>query len=121
MKVLIGPYEENREVKIEYHNYDTWNLDHTLALIILPGLKQLKETNHGYCVSDKADGNSEDDSERWLEIQDKMIWSFEQILDESNDDQFHTNGFDRAGYDAHQVKINEGIMLFGKYFRALWD
>ena len=32
---------------VKLHKYDSWNADHTLALIILPLLKQLKETKHG--------------------------------------------------------------------------
>ena len=47
MKVYIGPYKEDdspRKESIHIHDYDTWNMDHTLALIALPMLKQLKET-----------------------------------------------------------------------------
>ena len=32
-----------RDVDIHIHNYDTWNMDHTLALIIVPMLKQAIE------------------------------------------------------------------------------
>lgn len=50
MKVEIGPYPEGmeeREISIEIHDYDTWSMDHTLGLIALPMLKQLKEQKHG--------------------------------------------------------------------------
>lgn len=50
MKVKIGPYpddDSDRKVEIQIDNYDTWNMDDTLAHIILPMLKQLKETKHG--------------------------------------------------------------------------
>jgi len=36
-----------RDEEIVIHNYDTWNMDHTLALLIVPMLKQLKKTKHG--------------------------------------------------------------------------
>jgi len=44
MKVCIGPYKEEgvRKENVHIHDYDTWNMDHTLALIALPMLKQLK-------------------------------------------------------------------------------
>jgi hypothetical protein len=32
---------------VHIDRYDTWSMDHTLADIILPMLKQLKETKHG--------------------------------------------------------------------------
>ena len=40
-------------VKVDY--YDTWNMDNTLASIILPMLKQLKNTQHGYAIVDAED------------------------------------------------------------------
>jgi hypothetical protein len=40
-------------VKID--TYDTWSMDHTLADIILPMLKQLRETKHGAPQDDDAD------------------------------------------------------------------
>ena len=40
-------------VKID--KWDTWSMDHTLSYIILPMLKQLKETNHGYHLVDLED------------------------------------------------------------------
>ena len=44
-KFLDFIYPQIRYVKID--NYDTWNMDSTLAHIILPMLKQLKATKHG--------------------------------------------------------------------------
>ena len=58
MKVFIGPYPEGdevRKVEIEIHKYDSWNADHTLALIALPLIKQLKETKHGSALVDDED------------------------------------------------------------------
>ena len=33
----------------------------------------------------------------------------------------HTHKFDVEGYRAHSEKIQEGLELFGKHFRSLWD
>lgn len=103
MKIDIGPYPRNRwfslrkrKVKIKYHNYDTWSLDHTLALIIVPGLKQLKATSHSFghvddddlptvCLKD-ASGE-----ERWEWLMDEMIWTFEQYTSENDTAQYYHN------------------------------
>lgn len=95
----------NKEV-VKIHAWDTWSMDHTLAKIVVPMLKQLKETKHGIpCEFAEVGGEDyirqmsfgfyseevgslfENHAERrWNEVLDKMIWSFEQIiLDETND------------------------------------
>lgn len=98
--------KKKRKVKIHIDKYDTWNMDRTLALIILPMLKQLNETKHGSQVVDLEDvpehlrcSTTEDyDSQltfdfyneekfkdgdrdihaRWDWVLDEMIWAFEQ-------------------------------------------
>jgi hypothetical protein len=37
----------DRRVKVRIDSYDTWSMDHTLAHIILPMLKQLQASKHG--------------------------------------------------------------------------
>lgn len=100
--VILNPINKfrNRKIKVKYHEYDTWSLDHTLALIILPGLKQLKDTNHGYahvenddlptaCLKD-ASGE-----ERWEWVMDEMIWAFDEIAnDNPGADAFSSGTFD---------------------------
>lgn len=86
-----------QKVKVRIDRQDTWSMDHTLALIILPMLKQLKETKHGAPNVDLKDvpkelhpkkqdvlrykevGDTDDKFfERWDWIMDEMIWAFEQ-------------------------------------------
>jgi len=154
--------KKERKVKIHIDPYDTWNMNSTLAMIILPMLKQLKEAKHGSpFVDDKdvpknlqstaappkenewdIDANHE---ARWDWVLDEMIWAFEQLNDEDNDSQFHSgvgdyqfvkkdnglteivNGpnhtavFDIKAYDIHHKRISKGLILFGKYYQALWD
>ena len=98
MKVFIGPYPEGdevRKVEIEIHKYDSWNADHTLALIALPLLKQLKEQTQGAPYVDDEDVPEElkstsappkendydiDDLHfaRWDYVLDCILWSLEQ-------------------------------------------
>ena len=40
-------YEPEQKVKVRIDPWDTWSMDHTLAHIVLPMLKQLKATKHG--------------------------------------------------------------------------
>lgn len=89
-----------RKVEIKYHNYDTWGLDYTLSLIILPGLKQLKATNHGYAQVDSADLptaclKDASGEEQWEWVMDEMIWAFNEIANECpGEDAFYTGNSD---------------------------
>ena len=179
MKINIGKYPKNnktrRKIDVQIDPYDTWGLDHTLALIIYPALLQLKATKQGvpsefaevggehHGTQDSFDFYQEsyDDAwkaglERWDETLDKMIWSFEQLLKGDYDDQYHhgeaeydwvksdktypnpitgkveatyqmvdknpdEHWYDTVGHMKHNERIQEGLELFGKYFRSMWD
>jgi hypothetical protein len=133
-----------RKVEVRIDPQDTWSMDHTLALIILPMLKQLKETKHGSPFVDDADIPEElqylrapktedehwavnpDHDKRWDWVISEMIWAFEQIVDDTSNEQFYDNSvtpyvFDRDGYSRHEDRIQRGTMLFGKYYQGLWD
>lgn len=108
MKVYIGPYTKsgkNKRINIRIDKYDTWSMDSTLSLLIVPMLKQLKKTIHGSPYVDMEDvpenlrdpvNEPSDDSnfhKRWQWILSEMIWAFEQ----SNKDwemKFHTGRAD---------------------------
>ena len=142
MKVCIGPYKEegNRKEEVHIHDYDTWSMDHTLALIALPMLKQLKETKHGVPHVDYEDMPEhlqyiekqysqtyelfpEDDMwepefdrqvQVWDWIMDEMIWAMDQIANE-----------DRVSLDvwyskAYNNRLDNGLRLFGKYYRNIF-
>ena len=77
--------KKKRRVQIRIDKYDTWNMDRTLAMIILPMLKQLKATKHGSPHVEDADvpehlqtGGDDLVHERWAWALDEMIWAFEQ-------------------------------------------
>ena len=84
MKIHIGPYRKNRRVDVRIDKYDTWGMDSTLALIILPMLKQLKENKHGSPYVDDEDvppeyrDVNEKIHEAWDWVMGEMIWAFEQ-------------------------------------------
>lgn len=105
--------KRKRTVKVRIDPYDVWNAEHTLALIILPVLKELKKNKHGSPNVDYSDVPDElwptelangsnfytDNTihERWTWVLDEIIWAFEQIADTDDDEgQFydHTNADD---------------------------
>jgi hypothetical protein len=128
MKVFLGPYKDDseREVSISIDNYDTWSMDSTLSLLIHPMLVQLKATQHGHPANMTE--------QEWDEILDEMIWAFEQKCRDNwesdyyeyKDDNTEQFGLklvweDREGAKAHQERMTNGFMLFGKYYENLWD
>lgn len=100
--------------KIEYvkiDHYDTWSMDHTLAHIILPMLKQLKKDKHGSPTVDDEDVPEElrstaapakksdwDTDENWFKrwdwVMDEMIFAFECKVDDSWEDAFREGEID---------------------------
>lgn len=158
MKVKIGKYpkksNKERKIKVRIDPWDTWSMDHTLAHIIVPMLKQLRATKHGapgdMPAFQQTSNNAqlcfpfyedEDDyawnvgQQQWEEIMNKMIWSFEQLLDDDRDLQFWSEiprfdkklrrisggVYDEKAAQAYDEKVREGFELFGKYYQGLWD
>lgn len=163
------------DVKIDY--WDTWSMDSTLAPIILPMLKQLRDTKHGSPMVDLEDVPEymrttttenydsqkvfdfykEDEPEgydihkRWEWVLNEMIFAFEHLVDDSWENDFssgeidikhvpyewdengkptlyttedgpnHTYKCDYDGLTKVYERIDNGLRLFGKYFRHLWD
>jgi hypothetical protein len=90
-------------VKID--RWDTWSMDHTLAMIALPMLRQLRETKHGAPFVDdedvpmslkstsappKANEWDTDDNHfhRWDWVLAEMIWAFEQKVCDDDESEF---------------------------------
>ena len=100
--------------KIDYvkiDKWDTWSMDHTLAIIVLPMLKQLKATKHGSPLVDDEDvpenlrstaappKENEWDTDdnlhlRWEWVMNEMIFSFECKVDDSWEDAFRSGEHD---------------------------
>jgi hypothetical protein len=168
-----------RYVKIDH--WDTWSMDHTLAHIILPMLKQLRDTKHGSPMVDLEDVPeymrttttedwdsqkvfdfyNEDVSEgydihkRWDWVLNEMIFAFEHIIDDTWKESFssgeidmtwtpvdkdgnevskgehsfyqmghgpkHTYVCDYDGMQKVEDRVQNGLRLFGTYYRGLWD
>ena len=114
-KVLDKVHPKIDYVKIDY--WDTWSMDNTLSPIILPMLKQLRDTKQGSPMVDledvpehlrttntfeyeeqmifdfyKEDERFTDDypdiHARWEWVLGEMIWAFEQKADDDAEGQF---------------------------------
>ena len=107
--VLDRVHPRIQYVKID--RWDTWSMDHTLAPIILPMLKQLKATKHGAPFVDDEDvpehlrstaapaKENEWDTDanhflRWDWALDEMIFAFEHKVDDSWEDEFREGEID---------------------------
>lgn len=94
-------------------NEECWGLDLTLAKYILPRLIRFKEINQiSYPNEFKNSGE-------WHRILDKMIFAFDII---SNNKECYLENI--KWYEMNikkSEKIQEGLDLFAKYFRDLWD
>ena len=104
--------KKERKIEVHIDRWDTWSMDHTLAYIVLPMLKQLKETKHGAPYVDLKDvpkelqpkkqtkkqkDNHETDSthfERWDWVLDEMIFAFENKVNDDWEEQFESGTSD---------------------------
>lgn len=59
---------------------------------------------------------------KWEWVLDQMIWSFEELNKDDPEFVFFAGDkWDKEGYMAYHERVQTGLTLFGKYFRALWD
>ena len=123
--------KRKRKIQVRIDKYDTWSMDSTLAHIILPMLKQLKETKHGAPDVDDKDvpkklrstsapvkENEWDTDDNWFDrwdwVLDEMIWTFSQV----NHEELFMND---NSTDSYGKRMKNGFRLFGKYYSGLWD
>ena len=108
MKVFIGPYPDAgtpRQEDVFLDKWDSWNADHTIAIIVAPLLQQLKLNKQGSGMVDDEDVPEELRStsappkenewdtdanvhKRWDWVLDEMIWAMTEHVDGTGDDKF---------------------------------
>ncbi len=118
---------KKRKVKIRIDRWDVWCMQHTLALLILPMLLEIRQQKQGAPhVSDddvpehlrstsarpKENDWDVDDNHfaRWDWVLDEMVWTFEQILDDNAEDQFYSG---QSDYQTKQLEDGTCQMLQG--------
>ena len=116
--------KQNRNIFIHIDGYDVWNADDTMARIILPIMKKLKESKQGFGLIDDEDVPEElrstnaspkenewdwDDNaeKRYNWVLNEIIWSFEQILDPNGEDKFHSGVIDHVWEPCENSKLSQ--------------
>lgn len=140
MRVTIGEPGEgvNNKTDVDVHIdvWDTWSIDHTLSYILVPLLTQLRDTQMGAPVVHNEDVPEElwgpaDASwkhtgetdpfwfDRWNYVLNEMIFAMTAIRDD-NEHELFSNYFSKE-YKDYVARVQQGCVLFGKYFQNLWD
>jgi hypothetical protein len=114
---------------------DLWSLDYTIAKFALPRLKELKKIKHGtptlFFPPDKYSYTDEEydvAKAEWDKVLDEIIFAMDYIANCREWDYYPKKTWPEkpAAEDyteLHEVekRVQEGLILFGKHFRALWD
>jgi len=117
---------------------DCWSLDYTIAKFALPRLIELKKMMHGtptsmfeklpegeYNYTPEQTASAE---KKWNEILDEIIFAMDYVANCREYDYYpkktwpeKTTKDDYAELLAVEKRVQEGLLLFGKHFRSLWD
>ena len=128
--------KKERTIKVHIDRWDTWSMDHTLAYIVLPMLKQLKERKHGAPFVDlddvpkelhgkkltkkQKDNGEVDDKhfERWDWVLDEMIFAFDSKVNDGWEEQFES-----GESDIQWKKLEDGMsqMIEGPTHTKVYD
>lgn len=103
-----------RKIKVKIDKYDTWNLDNTLAHIILPSLIQLRETKHGSGFIDLEDVP---ERLRYTETED---WDPQKVFDFYKDDNYSKDHFCNV-HTRYDWAISEMIWAFQQLLDDNWE
>lgn len=114
-KFLLSLNNKKRKIKVKLHDYDTWNVDDTLAHIIYPLLLKMREQKNAIPLVDNKDvpkairrpagleAGEEDENfaARWEYVLNEMIFAFNSIVNFEDEPEFSTGVMDitRIGVD----------------------
>lgn len=133
MKFIVGKLKKNLKQKIiiKINDEDVWNLDYTMALILLPMFKRLKKIKNGASgildddVPDDLKSTSVKESpehvvdenyfKRYDWVLSEIIWA----LKETQPNRKYKMG--GADYIQHDARLNNAFRLMGTYWRTFWD
>ena len=143
---LNGYANCNQRKYIKIDEYDTWGMNTTLAHIIVPMLEQLKDNKGGAPWVDLKDAPLElspsytelreyeksgtldtNYFKRWDYVLGEMIFAFkferdEDLLDYWVEDKTNKeNMVPDSEYMKMKERVENGRMLFAKYYSNLWD
>lgn len=127
-------FKKERKVCVRIDYPDTWSMDNTLSHIIVPMLEQVREQKQESPSVDNGDvpkelrcpeekennrmylGETDENfHKRWDYVLNEMIFAFKFIRDENVLD------YDKDKREDLGKRVQNGLRLFGKYYRSLWD
>ena len=133
MKFIVGKLKKNLKQKIiiKINDEDVWNLDYTMALILLPMFKRLKKIKNG--ASGILDDDVPDDlkstsvkeppehdvDENYFQRYDWVLSEIIWALKETQPNRKCKMG--GADYIQHDARLNNAFRLMGTYWRTFWD
>jgi len=112
MNFLDFVHPQINYVKIDY--WDTWSMDHTLADIILPMLKQMRDTKHGSPMVDLEDVPEE------LRTVGYEEWAPQFAFDFDGDEEYKTESWDLT-HRRWEWVLNEMIFAFEHHVDDTWE
>jgi hypothetical protein len=116
--------KRQRKIQVRIHGYDVWNMDNTLALIVVPMLEKLQENKQGYPYVDDDDvpdniksmsapaltedqknsGHMDAHAEaRWAWVLSEMTWAFRQHAREDWQESYYSGMSDFKVVDGELV------------------
>ena len=139
MRVNIGEpgegVDSKTDVDVQLDPWDTWSIDHTLSYILVPLLIQLRDTQMGapkvanedvpeelWDETDTWSTTGETDPhwfDRWNYVLNEMIFAMSAIRDDNEHELF--KDYRAQVYRDYIARVQQGCVLFGKYFQNLWD
>lgn len=133
MKIDIGNFKEypkRRKIKVKIHDSDVYDFRSTMSIVIVAALKKFrKQKRLGtplFCFPegsayDFSDEDAKIGEDNWKSILDKMIFAFEELA--TGEKELIILNKDK--YEVDEIleleeKIQEGLNLFAKHYKALW-
>lgn len=150
MKAFIGNFPKDgkgkRKIEVEVHSWDLQNIDHTIAIVVLPLLKYLRKNAQSAPEVDLEDvppglrsvkiikkNNIEINKNyfgRWKYVLDEMIWAFQQISSRKcYSMKYAMSSSPPLRIVSSNIFLNKqkmkrtrnGLRLFSKYYMDLWE
>lgn len=120
-------YRKKHGIYTKFDHSECWDLDDTIAKFVLPRLIVFKKENNGTPIDKDYHGSDVRylSSEKWDEILDTMIWSFNEIASDRIYDcpgciDSETGRLSHEKLKLYMDQVQLGIDNFAKYFMNLW-
>lgn len=104
-----------------YDRSAIWNLD---AYIVKRNYKAIKAfVNYKLINANSVPVEFENKEAEWSEVLRKILYSFDFLYHDREDDIYNNSDTNKTikKWQHENKKVQEGLELFGKYFKCLWD